>query len=276
MSGVPGADPLKEPGARLYQLVCVGGLAVLLLAMVQRGLTYDLVVAEPVAALALLPLLAGAVGLLFRWRTGPVLFLLTLAAVLWYWDERYVAAADPVADLFLCAGALAYVVGFYRLQGVVAFLFPRDPRPRPEPPRLRPGQPPRRRWTPPEPSPRRSPGLATAGEFVLFLAALPVWPVLGLLAVRFLVPELEYAGPQDSFDETLRKDVWPFRLLVWGGVTGVLVVSGLLSYLAWGRRTPAEAALLVQDVVWRETAWEQRRLASWRAWFRRTRKEEGP
>jgi hypothetical protein len=272
MSAVPEADRLREQGARIYQLVCFGSLAVLLLALVQRGITPDAIAEDPRRGAALLPVLVGAVGLLFRWRATPILLLLTLAGTVFFTADTW----DPVGDLFLCAGALAYVVGFYRLQGMVQFIFPRDPRPRPEPPRLRPGQPPRRRWAPPEPPPRRSPGLATAGEFVLFLMALPAWPVLGLLAVQFLVPDLEISGAGDSFGETLRKDLWPFRLLVWGGVAGMLVVSGLLSYLAWGRRTPAEAALLVQDVVWRETAWEQRRLSSWRAWFKRKRGEEKP
>jgi hypothetical protein len=275
MSGSGEADRAAESGARVYQLVCLGALAVLLLALVQRGLTFDLVMAEPWAVLALLPVLAGAVGLLFRWRAAPVLLLLTLTGAVWYWDGRYGPPSDQVADLFLCAGALAYVVGYYRLQGMVKFLFPRDPRPRPGPPGLRPGQPRRHRWTPPEPPPARSPGLATAGEFVWFLAALPAWPVLGLLAERLLVSYSDFAGPEEPFSpESMWARVWPFRLLIWAGVTGVLVVSGLLGYLAWGRRTPAEAALLVQDVVWRETAWEQRRLASWRAWFRRTRKGE--
>jgi hypothetical protein len=56
----------------------------------------------------------------------------------------------------------------------------------------------------------------------------------------------------------------------------VLAVAALLRYLALRRMTPPEAGLYLQDVLWRETRREQRRLNRWLAWawLRRRRREE--
>ena len=49
---------------------------------------------------------------------------------------------------------------------------------------------------------------------------------------------------------------------------GVLFVSGVLGYLAWGPKRRAEAEVFLQDTAWRETRREQRRINSWLVWAR--------
>ena len=64
-------------------------------------------------------------------------------------------------------------------------------------------------------------------------------------------------------------------MLLW--VFGLLLVlaAGAVAYLGQQRLTPEEAAMFLQDELWRQTRREQARLGRWLAWatLRRRRRE---
>lgn len=276
--------PDQHPGVRDYSLVCMGALTLMVVALVLRR-------PDP---WMLFPALVGALALLFRWRLGPLLVLLAVLLLLWSWwagttlgwlglyvmawvrfmlAGRWVhplppprlpsRAALPLSDVLLAVSLLAYAVGQYRLQGLLVRLFPPDPR--------------RRRAAASggkaevrkaAEALRRPPELVTTREVVVLLLALPACAGLAALFRAWLQrqePPLMTDGP-----------AWQGILVVWLLGGGVLAVAGLLRYLALRRMTPPEAALYLQDVLWRETRREQRRLNRWLAWawLRRRRREE--
>jgi hypothetical protein len=272
MSTAAESAPRSDNGVGNYQLFCFCALFALGLILLQRGL----------GRWFLFPITVGLVPVFFRWRIGPLLFLGALATTLFATGSRVPGIPGwrppptaPLNDLLLSATVLAYVAGHYRLQGLAHFIFPRDPR------RL-PAAPAKRGLTVP---PQRSPGLATPTEWVLLLLSLPVWAGLALFGSPWLIPAPD---EQRLFEvETLRSSelmeqvvgltqlflngVWRCRLLVWFLGAGLLLVSGLLGYLAWGRLSAAEAILYLQDTTWAESRREQRLLQSWLVRARRRR-----
>ena len=52
--------------------------------------------------------------------------------------------------------------------------------------------------------------------------------------------------------------LWRLTLLAWFVILGTFVCRGLLGLL--GKRSPDEALMFIQDVFWRETRGEQRRI----------------
>jgi hypothetical protein len=274
---VPDSD--QHPGARAYALLCFGALSVLVVALVLRR-------PDP---WALLPSLVGGLALLFRWRGGPLFVVLAVVVLLWSWwlginpgwlilavvtwvrrllfaqwvgnirlpvvSRQPSRAVLPLSDLLLAVSLLAYAAGHFRLQGLVVRLFPPDPRRRRETAKV-------------DAALRRSPQLVTAREIVGLLVVLPACGGLAYLFWSWLrgrETELEVADA-----------AWQGILVLWLLGGGVLAVAGLLRYLALRRLTAPEAALYLQDVLWRETRGEQRRLNRWLAWawLRRRRREE--
>jgi hypothetical protein len=270
------AEPAPPPdtGVRNYQFFCFCALCALGLILLQRGL----------GRWSLFPVGVGLVPVIFRWRLGPLLLLAALAATLFMTGVHVPGylpwrppRSSPISDLMLSAAVLAYVAGHYRLQGLAHFIFPRDPR------RL-PAAPAKRGLVVPA---QRSPGLATPAELILLLLSLPVWAGVALFCSPWLIPpldeprlfEVEGPMPGEFMDQTVvlaqffLNGVWRCRLLVWCLGAGLILVSGLLGYLAWGRMSAAEATLFLQDVAWGETRREQRLLHSWLTWARRRRED---
>jgi hypothetical protein len=275
----------QHPAVRDYVLVGMGALTVMVAALLLR---------RP-DGWVMLPAFLGALALMFRWRAGPVIVLLAVLALLaswwlgtnlgslaatvlvWLWrllngfwvplrfrrfqpPER---GALPVADVLLALSLLTYAAAHYRLQGLVGSLFPSDPRQKRA--AARQGKAELNRF---KASLRRSPELVTVREIVLLLAALAVCVGLAHLGWTWLrVRETELALPDP---------VWRGVLVLWLLGGSVLAAAGVLRYLALRRMTPPEAALLLQDVLWRETRREQRRLNRWLAWawLRRRRRED--
>ncbi len=263
----------QHPAARAYALLCTAALTGLLTALVLRR-------SDP---WALLPALVGGVALVFRWRAGPMLVLLTVALVLWTWSlgisagwllltvttwaRRWLMdmpagplrlpvlgrtpsrAVMPLSDGLLAISLLGYVVTHYRLQGLVRSLLPPDTR---------------RRGT--DRVRRRPPELVTRGEVVFLLLALPACAGLAFLFARWL-------GSRETELE-IADSAWQGILILWLIGGSVLVVAGLLRYLAMRRMTRPEALIFLQDVLWRETRADQRRLNRWLAWARLRRRRQ--
>lgn len=272
------APPDRHPEERDYGLVGMGALTLLVVALALRR-------PDP---WVLLPALLGALGLLFRWRLAPVIVLLAVFLVLWSWwigsspgqvlafvlgwvvwlvrglrglPPRWQGGLPsrnllPISDFLLALGVLIYAAAQYRLQGLTWRLFPRV----------------RQRKAPPatkkeEEMARRSPGLVTASEVVMMLAGLAL---CGIAAALFW----DWLQGQET-DLVILDTAWQGILVVWLVGGAVLVIAAGLRYLALRRLTAAEARLYLQDVLWRETRGEQRRLNRWLAWAWLRRRREG-
>jgi hypothetical protein len=277
MTETPAAPPTpQDEGIRHYSLLCMAGLGVVALALFLRGLD----------ALALLPALVGGLAMVFRWRSGALLGVLTLVTWLLavqHWpvlhpaliaDEilllfRPVFTSPPIrrpvrpgligaydesgiADLLLYAGMLVYFTGHYRLLSVARRVFPSDPR---------------KRSTRDLPEDRRSGSLVSGKEVLRALVPLPLWIGLALLCWRWL----EGKGTDLDIDDRW----WRVMILAWVLGVSFLVAAALVRYAAEGRMRPEEAALFLQDTLWRETSREQRRINRWIAWTCRRQRRKG-
>jgi hypothetical protein len=281
MSSSPKTTPMAEPAVRNYMFLCFCALLVLTLALLQRGL----------GQWSLVPVLVGLVLLLLRWRMGPALFLISLGALLYVTLPHFGRGGrwrlppwSPPSDFTVALAALTFLVGHYRLQGVSRALTPQDAR---RVPPANPGRLARRRFPVPEPPAKRSGQRGSVEEIVVLLIGVLLCSMAALLSFGlFVLPEtsvrlIDAQDPLAASDwadqvgaqfEVLLNGVWRFRLLIWGVGAGLLIAGGVLSYLAWLRLTPAEAALFLQDTAWQQTRGEERRLNSWIVWDRLWRK----
>jgi hypothetical protein len=157
------------------------------------------------------------------------------------------------ADVAVSLGTLVYVVGQYRLQALVRYIFPPDHR------RKRPRKPtPGLRLPPPEQP--RSPDLVGQAELLQLVLAALVFTALASAAWGAVVRQ----KPALGFD--IRE--WQLLVLVWVGGTFLAVAGALAGYLRLGRSTPEEGLVYLQDQLWRETRREQSRLNRWLVWAR--------
>jgi hypothetical protein len=247
-----------EPAASIYLLACLGGLVLILLPQAARG----------IGLVELFLVIVGLLGAVTGWRMAPVVLLALLAACQ-MWGGRGSPGRSwsfQVDDLLVCCGVLAYVIGHHRLQGLSRSLLPPDPRWRESKGAKHPRGPQTGRagYFP------RAARLVTPAELLVFVLTLPLWAILA---------QLFWAALQGQADRLQL----PFErsrlvLLVWFLGVGGLVVGSILTY--WRRRamSPAEAELVLQDVLWRETRREQRRQMRWLAWsrLRASQREERP
>jgi hypothetical protein len=260
----------RDEGARHYSLLCLAGLGVTAIALFLRGLE----------TLALLPALAGVLAMMFRWRGGALVVLLVvawlLAALRWpvyhpafvvqeivRWFQLlfglrpflYLRPAllrsyegFELADVLLCGGVLTYVAAHCRLLSVTWRIFPADPR---------------RRSPHDAPEERRSGRLVNGQEILVLLASLPTWVGLAWLCWRWVERKETELDIDDRW--------WRLMVLVWLFGLIFLVAAGALRYLGQRTMQAEEAALFLQDTLWRETSREQRRINRWIAWAMRKR-----
>ena len=241
----------SRSGIRQYQMLCLLALGVIFLADLQDG----------VLLLSLLVLLVGFFGVLSRLRLGPILLLVLVAAEQlarqFAWRRLqlpYVAPLQRIAlnDLVLAMGVLGFVLAHYRMQGLMLNIVPRDPRLR-----VGPG-----RWfrRPKVLTHRRPGGLVTPVEIGWFILCLPLWVLVAQLLWAWLGLPRVIVGLAPG----------PVRIILaaWVVGVGILLTTALLNL--WRRRQshPEVAALFLQDVLWKETRREQRRLNRWLAWSR--------
>lgn len=275
MTHLPPAAPAPDDGVRHYTFLCLVALGLVALALFVRGLD----------TLALLPALVGALAMAFRWRSGALGVLVIVAWLLaaqrwpalhpafviqevtWMLEpagfgrpmRRYLRPwltdaheSFGLADVLLCAAMLTYFAGHYRLLSVARRIFPGDPR---------------RRSTRDSPEERRSPGLVAGREILMLLAPVPLWIGLAWVCWRWL----ERKGTELDIDDRW----WQLIVLAWLVGLLFLVAAAAVRYAAQGRMRPEEAALFLQDTLWRETSREQRRINRWIAWARRRQRKKG-
>jgi hypothetical protein len=214
--------------------------------------SFGLVLVNTAGRLAIVPTLIGAAGLAFRWRTGPLLFLASVAACLillsWYpVGAGYSREPPKLPGLGLSLAALAYVVAQYRLLGLTVSVFPPDPRPGDPPP------------------PRTSSG----GTNELVAAFVTVMVVTA--AATFLWTASEKVPAPWAGNDAHWPLHWRLGLLAWAFLGGLAVAAAVIGHLGWRRLSRAEACMFLQDGLWHETRREQRRINRWRAWALRRR-----
>jgi hypothetical protein len=244
-----------DVGVLPYQVLCLAGLAVILLVEVQRGLSL----------VGLLIPLVGLLGMLSQMSLAPVLLLFTMAAT-WavrhfYFRQMEFSQRGLLAtDALLCGGVLIYVIAHFRLQALTDAVVPRDPRRR-----LTERDWLGRRLVAPQP---RTPRLATRWEVGLLALMLPAWVLLG---------HLSWFGINRPWNPA----EWPIevsRLILLAWILGVLAMLAAAVLGIWKRRqqSATTAAVALQDVVWHDTRGEQRRITRWLSWARLKARGENP
>jgi hypothetical protein len=263
------ATPTRDSVIRNYEHFSFAALLVVGLILVERGS----------GLLSLIPFLIGLGGIAGRWRAGVPLFLMAVAFAVTCTNVRLFRRmftghwdVDPLTDWLLAAAVLGYAAAQCRLQGAAQSIVPADPRQSPKPTETS----------------LQEPGRQAdfVRELVLLGLALLIWAALaprlwdGLPRVaggvlpdpvwQALAP-LVSERPSDELSAPIRDllaRIWRLVLLTWLLVLGTIIFNGLLSFLNRHKRRPDEALMFIQDLLWRETRGEQRRLFRWLAWAR--------
>jgi hypothetical protein len=244
----------SSEGTNRYEATCMISLAVIFLVLLQRGM----------GIFVMIPTAIGLGGVLGRgqirgkplvfWRAAPFALFLYLAvyrlvyflAMHLDWKViQFVWAGENsqpslLGDVLLALGMLGYMAGHFRLQGLDSTPLPAESRPA----------------EPAAPSRRPVP----VSEIIALVVALILSSLLAALLWEWL--------PR-WYDLELGPRAWQLVLLIWLIGMGLLLVGTVLSYLGRLRLTRQEAELFLQDVLWRETRREQRRVGRWMAWGRK-------
>jgi len=259
----------KEPGVRTYVVLCLVGLLAVLVGLMQRNAGMS----------GFFPLIVGLLALMLRWKYAPLYLIVCVVwvtsaanvgldlfssvsyALGWTPGVPGVAAGRPLSTAIICVGVLLYSAACYRLHGLVLNLFPLEQR-------RFPASLGGRRGVRPQPRQRRSPHLVSGGE----IARLVVVGLICTTAAFLFWFWLDTLGARQQS----RPEYWRFMVVVWLFGVGLIIVASVFGYLAQRRMPPDEAALFLQDTLWRETPREQRRTMAWLAWarWRRKKREE--
>ena len=242
-------SPWDEPGVFDYFVVCLGALGALLLLLLQRDF----------GVWSMVPVLVGLIG--GATRFGPLLLALAVAMTI---NSPPVNPSQlpshswlDVPDLILCGAVLIYAIAHYRLQGLLVYIFPPDPR-RPSPSTPSPilGTLRRRLSTPLKQ--RRAAHLVTRQEVGIAILTMPAWAALAQIGFRLF--------PRNWGNPGLLPHVWDAVVAAWLIGLLLLLVSTIIRYWYRQQITAEEGLVFLQDTLWRETRREQRRINRWLAW----------
>ncbi len=254
----------SEPAARTYAFVCLASLVVILLMLLKRGL----------GAWSFLPVLISVLGVTLRWRVAPLLTLVLLAGFLYVKEmideavpgsKLYQHAPFSLPDWILSGAVLAYCAAHYRLQGLTFSIFPPDSRRGQEAGEPSAGT---QHGLPGYVHQQRSTRSVSPWEVSWLILSLPIWAFLAQLSWKLL--------PGDVSKYGISSRAWQGIVLTWIVGLGILLTASFLHYAGRQRMTRREARLFLQDLFWRETSRDQRRLNRWLAWARLRRRKEKP
>lgn len=246
-------DVWRQPGVIWYLVVCLAALGVIYLVLDAKGLNTNA---------CLVPVVAGIIGIPFCWSKGPFIFLVVLGVCVSMDSNRQLLNAYQSGlrrtDLLLCAATLAYVLGHYRLQGLVREVIP-TPLPRGTVSSRSPVERAASR-------PQRTAAVSAReiGELLLWL---PFWAAAAQIVSLVLPRNLgDPAGA--SVDPSFWFPLWRAVALLWIVGIVVFITSSVLDHGSRRRMRLDEATLYLQDVLWQETHGEQRQVNRWLAWAR--------
>lgn len=251
------AVPLPQASPAHYVALCCLCLGLLFLAQWQQGQLLG----------AVLVVLVGALSLLSRIRVGPLLIVVLVGGLQMVHQSQFGAPflregafASQMHDWLISAGVLGYVLGHYRLQTFWHSLWPEDMRQKAGPP-TRPFPWLRRRQ--PLVQEKRPQQHLTPHELVWLLMSLPAWALIGCLTWAVLGQRWNVAGFELSI----------VRLLLTILFLGIVFFVGrfVLGYWRHRRRDDEAARLFLQEMLWKETRGEQRRLNRWLAWSKKSK-----
>lgn len=237
-------------GARQYQALCGLFLGAIILADLQQG----------VLMMSLLLFLVGSLGVLSPGRLAPLLLLIGVTGtqlfkqfgarrlnVPWIGDRGSI----QTDEVFYCLAVLGYIIAHYRWQALVRNILPLDRRRRQHVAAW-----PRR--TGPVMPQRRPADQVTRREISVLVISLPVWALLAQQAWSLSRHPTALQG--------LRQGAMRVILAVWCVGMAVLVIRAILAYWRHRQNAPAIASMVLQDILWKETRREQRRIGRWLAW----------
>lgn len=259
----PRPQTASEAVTSAYTFICLTALGLVLFLLVQRGF----------GRWSLIPVLIGMLAMAFRWPNGPLLFVLTLAGLVILapadyslfimesgWFRRRAPRPEPgpqVRDWLLCVAVLAFTAAHYRLQSLLSFILPPDPRSR-RLPQQRPSS-----WlAAPVVRHRRTAVPPPPWEIGYFLLGLLLWAAVA----QFVWAQIPRRWVLESLGD---RSVSRVVLLTWLVGCGLILTAAVSGYFKGRQATPPEAALYLQDQFWNQTRREQRRLNSWLSWLRR-------
>lgn len=227
---------------RVYQAICGLALAAMFLVQMQQNVAL---------AINALMLIFGMSSIMGYGVIGPIAVLLLVGGgqiSAQYLGEHLVAAdlrgvrAFNLQTLLLSTGALTYVIGQYRLQGLWSGVLPG------EKPRI---------------GHARSPGTLSTAELAALVVPILFSAMLADLAWSYLRQPKNIASLPPRWSQ--------FLLAAWIGALGVFFMAHVFRYWRRVRMDRATAQLLLQDVLWNETRGEQRSIQRWLAWRRKRR-----
>ena len=256
MSQAPANSETTPVTPRHYQALSLVGLGAACVVHVQQGLHLSSAAAVVI----------GVASILLRARFTPLLVVVVIAAGqldLYNMQNNFVDADWRVQrsgflnapDVVLCVGLLAYVAGNYRLHSVWYRILPADPRRRYHAdapmvlPRDRVGH-----VVPPQ----RSAHLITPAELATLVMSLPLCAAAAQGVWYVLTARWSLSG--------LAPRWMIFVQIAWLTVVGSFVVGQLVRYVRRRQMGRTAARIMVQDVLWKETRREQRRVNRWLAW----------
>jgi hypothetical protein len=192
-------------------------------------------------------LLLGAVGLLYHVRLNPILVLGVIAAPIL--AEQYnqsqlnvdFRSFRPfnVADMLLCVAILTYLIGQYRLQGLWFGVLPADPR-------------------------------LSAIEAARAEASMSAMELLGLVVpipAAALFAQLAFLLLRQQWTLIDLPPRWQqFLAMAWTLLLAMFLAAHAFRYWRRLQMDRTTALLMLQDILWRETYSEQRRINRWIVW----------
>jgi hypothetical protein len=235
-----------------YQVLCCAGLGLIFFLMMQQGsLVFGMAV-----------LLLGSSAVLLRVRVSPALVIVPLVGGPLY-DQYLFAFRRPhraleVEDVLLCAAALAYVAGHYRLLAIWSHILPPDPRQRyhaqahSDAPGQRVGK------VVPQTRPA---ALLSRGELAWFVLQLPLF-ALAAQGAWMAVGRRELHGLPVRWVQIL-----PLLQMAWGLVFVMFLAGQFFRFWRILQMDRVTARLFLQEMLWHETRGEQRRIGRWLAWW---------
>lgn len=185
---------------------------------------------------------------------------------------------QPVLDILLCFAVVAFAASFFRLLAVTRNVFPIDRRRQRFRREVKEGAQFVRLHSAEE---KRSPGLVEHSEIAPLLIAVGTAVIIAQLfwtwlGERHSLTDLSFT--YRGFDEerqvmitqalpvVIPNAIWRMLLILWVFFITIVPIAAVLSMLGMRRTSVSEAALFLQDCLWRETRREQARNNRWLAW----------
>jgi hypothetical protein len=237
----PASVAWLQRGALAYMIICLCALLLLFQVFQERE-------AGP---WSFFPVFVGSAGVFLRWGIAPLALLAAIVLTMLVEPNRMLFVSHAgfrVPDFLLCAAVMAYVLAHYRLT-LIRAPFP------PERPHAKPNPPPTVQREQPEDA-----FFISSRETGLLLLSLPLWAGLAQVVWPLL--------PRTVGNPGLIGPVWRVVAFLWlvGGIG--LIMASAFDYAYRRRMSKEEATLYLQDLLWRETRGEQRRINRWFAWGR--------